>query len=145
MCVGEGAPQDVKKVIGLRIDEKLGNYCHKTCLSKITIRKIDSRSAYIYLEIIPDAYLTIYIHTIFTIDNVNQYIFTCSVYVVVVVVRLRSWFVSVYVSLLEIAEFLDRFHWFASQVQRNQCRRISRASEEMLDVVCRLAAVGTAV
>ena len=30
-----------------------------------------------------------------------------------VVVRLRSWFVSVKVSLLEIAEFPDRFHWFA--------------------------------
>ena len=35
---------------------------------------------------------------------------------VVVVVCLRSWVVSVYASLLEIAEFPDRFHWFAPQV-----------------------------
>ena len=30
----------------------------------------------------------------------------------VVVVRLRSWFVSVYVSRLEVAEFPDGVHWF---------------------------------
>ena len=34
-------------------------------------------------------------------------------HIVVVVVRLRSWFVSVWVSRLEIAEFPDGVHWSA--------------------------------
>ena len=33
MCVGGGTPQDIKNVIGLRIDEKVGNHWPRQCIN----------------------------------------------------------------------------------------------------------------